>query len=86
MATDNIRLGAGLVSHQAIKFNGDGIGENFKVNAAAGTIFEIAYYGVGFSYTIMNYKDDMGTSYSANSFGIIFSGVLPKRKQTTSTP
>ncbi|WP_242919456.1 hypothetical protein [Pontibacter liquoris] len=82
MATDKIRLGAGIVTHQAIKFNADGIGENLTFKAAAGPVFEVAYSGIGLSYTIMKYQDNAHTSYAANAIGVTFSGVLPRITQT----
>jgi hypothetical protein len=79
MITDKLRCGAGLASHQNIKFNADGIMDNISFGSANGPIFEIAYHGIGLSYTAMTYKDSDNVSYSANSIGIIFSGVFPKR-------
>lgn len=79
MAHKHVRLGAGIVSHQAIKLNADGIGENVTFDAAAGPIFEVAYRGIGLSYTIMNYKDHANNTYSANAIGLTISGVLPRR-------
>ncbi|MER2998407.1 hypothetical protein [Pontibacter populi] len=80
MATEKIRLGAGVVKHQAIKLNADGIGKNMEFDGSTGAIFEIAYSGIGVSYTIMNYKDQDNNTYSANALGVTISGVLPKRK------
>lgn len=79
MAHKNVRLGAGLVTHQAIKFHADGIGDNIAFNAATGPVFEVAYRGVGLSYTIMTYKDKANHTYAANAVGLTVSGVLPKR-------
>jgi hypothetical protein len=47
-----------------------------------GPVFEIAYYGVGISFTALQYKDQNNKSYSANAFGITFSGVIPGKKHT----
>ncbi|WP_242926289.1 hypothetical protein [Pontibacter vulgaris] len=80
MATDKIRLGAGLVTHQAIRFKADGIGEDMTFKGASGPVFEVAYSIVGISYTAMKYTDQTNTTYSANSIGITFSGVFNKRK------
>ena len=80
MATEKIRLGAGLVSHQAIKFNGGGINEDIELDGSTGAVFEIAYSNFGISYTIMEYKDKANNAYSANAFGVTISGVLPRRK------
>lgn len=79
MAHKNVRLGAGLVTHQAIKFHADGIGDNMTFDAATGPVFEVAYRGIGLSYTAMTYKDQTNHTYSANAIGLTVSGVLPKR-------
>jgi hypothetical protein len=78
MIDDSWRIGAGLASHQAIRFNAGGIGQNFKLTSPAGPIFEIAYKGIGLSYTMLTYSDELGVAYKANSIGLTFSGVLPK--------
>ncbi|WP_345163535.1 hypothetical protein [Nibribacter koreensis] len=78
MATDKIRLGAGLASHQSITFKTDGIGQDFELKGSTGAIFEVAYSFIGVSYTAMTYKDKYSNSYSANNIGITFSGVFPK--------
>ncbi|WP_461490452.1 hypothetical protein [Pontibacter sp. HJ8] len=80
MASDKFRLGAGIVTHRGIRFNSDGVGENLKLNAATGPVFEVAYSVVGLSYTAMKYQDEAGGTYSANAIGITISGVLPRRK------
>ncbi|WP_198001465.1 hypothetical protein [Nibribacter ruber] len=79
MATEKIRIGAGLASHQSITFKTDGLSEDFEFKGANGAIFEIAYSFIGLSYTLMDYKDQFNNSYSANSIGLTFSGVFPKR-------
>jgi len=80
MVTEKIRLGAGVVKHNAIKLNTDGIGKNMDFKGGTGCIFEIAYSNFGLSYTIMEYKDGANNPYSANAFGLTISGVLPRRK------
>jgi hypothetical protein len=79
MATDKIRLGAGLVTHQAVRFNAGGIGENMKFKGAVGPTFEVAYSIVGLSYTAMKYTDQENYSYSANAIGVTISGVFPRK-------
>ncbi|AKQ45941.1 hypothetical protein TH63_10260 [Rufibacter radiotolerans] len=79
MATDKIRLSAGLASHQSVTFKTDGIGQDFDLKGGTGPIFEVAYGVVGLSYTIMNYQDQNNTTYSANAIGVTISGVFPKR-------
>ena len=81
MATDKIRLSAGLAMHQSINFKTDNLGTDLKIKNASGPIFEIAYSGFGLIYTSMKYVDQYKTSYSANSIGISISGTFPRRKQ-----
>jgi len=80
MATKKIRLGAGLVTHQLIRFNADNFGEDIKFKGASGPIFEIAYREFGLSYTIMKYTDQADRTYSANSIGVTISAALDKLK------
>ena len=80
MATEKLRFSAGLVTHAGIKFNSGGLGGNMTYKSNVGPVFEIAYYGVGISFTALQYKDQNNKSYSANAFGITFSGVIPGKK------
>lgn len=79
MVAEKLRLGAGIASHQAIRFKADGFGEDIKLRSTPGPVFEIAYSGIGLTYTAMNYKDQANEKYSANAVGISFTLVLPKR-------
>jgi hypothetical protein len=77
MAAKKLRLGAGLVTHSGIKFNSGGLGGDMTYKSNLGPVFEIAYHGVGISYTALKYTDEVNKSYSANVFGVTFSGVIP---------
>jgi hypothetical protein len=79
LAAKKLRLSAGLANHQAIQFKADGIGEDIKLKSATGPIFEVAYHGVGITYTAMKYKDHENLSYSANAIGVSFTTTIPKR-------
>lgn len=76
MAAPKLRLGAGIVTHTGVRFNSGGLADNFIFKSNAGPVFEIAYYSIGLSYTALKYTNQ-NNSYSANAFGITFSGVLP---------
>lgn len=76
---DDWRIGAGIVSHQAIRFNSGGIGRDFALTSPAGPVIEVAYKGIGLSYTMLTYSDELNTTYSANAIGLTFSGVVPRR-------
>ncbi len=79
MAAPQFRIGAGVVSHQAIHFNAGGLGDNISYKSASGPVFELAYGVAGLSYTAMSYKDDTNTSYSANAVSFSFTFTLPNR-------
>lgn len=79
MVINKLRLGAGLVTHRAIRFKADGIMKDVTFESATGPTFEAAYSGIGLTYTAMTYKDQDKNAYSANSIGLSFSLVLPKR-------
>lgn len=77
---DTWRAAVGIAFHNNIRFNADGIGNDFSLNNASGPFVEIAYKWIGISYTSMTYEDEFGDAYSANSINVTFSGVIPKRK------
>jgi hypothetical protein len=75
MITEKIRIGAGFVTHQSIRFKADNIGKDITFNSANGPIFEIAYSHFGLTYTHMKYKDNLAVSYAANCIGLTISGI-----------
>lgn len=77
MVANKLRLGGGLALHRNIQFKADGIGPDIKFNGASGPVFEIAYSGVGLSYTSMTYSDQNKNAYSANAIGLTFSLTIP---------
>lgn len=79
MATPKLRVGAGWSMHRNIQFKTDGLGGDYKLKPASGPTFEIAYAGVGLTYTAMTYKDQSNQSYSANAVGISFSITIPEK-------
>ncbi|MBL7870883.1 MAG: hypothetical protein JNM78_04685 [Cyclobacteriaceae bacterium] len=84
MATDKLRLSAGLVTHTGVKFNSGGLGGNMTFKSNVGPVFEVAFYGVGISFTTLHYIDQNNKSYSANAYGVTFSGVIPGMKKKSS--
>ena len=80
MVAPKLRIGGGVVTHRGIKFNADGIGDDLKFNGATGPMFEIAYSGVGLSYTAMKYTDEENNSYKANAIGLSFTLTVPNKK------
>ena len=79
MATQKLRVGAGLATHQAIRFKADGIGQDITFGGATGPTFEVAYRGIGLTYTAMTYKDQDKHTYSANAIGLSLSLTIPER-------
>ncbi len=80
MAAKKLRIGAGLVTHRNIRFKADGIGDDMAFHPATGPVFEIAYSGIGLSYTPMTYKDMRNNIYSANAVGLTFTFAIPGDK------
>ncbi len=80
MYQEDWRIGAGIVSHQAIRFNAGGLGNNFKLSSPAGLVVEVAYKGIGLSYTKLTYEDEFGIFYGANAIGLTFSGIVSGRR------
>ena len=64
------RLGVGVVRHNGIKFDADGIGDNLDFDDATGYTIEAGWKWVLLSYTGMDYTDEFGQDYSADSFGV----------------
>jgi hypothetical protein len=79
MATKKLRLGGGLAMHRNIRFKADGIGQDILFNGASGPTFEVAYSGIGLTYTAMTYQDQAKHSYSANAIGLSFSLTVPNK-------
>jgi hypothetical protein len=79
MATKKLRFGAGIATHQAIRFKTDGIGQDMSFEGATGPTFEVAYSGIGLTYTAITYKDHDKHQYSANAIGLSFTIAIPKR-------
>lgn len=79
MATKELRFGAGVASHQAIRFKADGIGEDITFRNALGPTVELAYSVIGLTYTAMTYRDQADKKYSANAIGVSITFALPKR-------
>jgi hypothetical protein len=79
MIAKKLRIGAGVATHRAIKFNTDGIAGDIKFDGATGPMFELAYAGIGLRYTAMKYKDQANYTYSANAIGLSFSLTVPNK-------
>ena len=77
MFTDKWGVGAGLASHQNIRFKADGIGEDISFKGATGPRFEIAYRGISLTYTAMNYQDNYDQTYGANAVGLWYMLTIP---------
>jgi hypothetical protein len=77
MALPKLRIGAGWVTHQSITFKADGLGRDVTFSPSNGAVMEVAYAGVGLSYTLMRYRDQDNNVYSANAIGLIFSIAIP---------
>ena len=79
MATKRLRLGAGLTSHQAVRFKSGGYADDLTLRAAIGPTVELAYGVIGVTYTSMSYLDQTDEKYSANAIGVSLTLAFPKR-------
>lgn len=79
MVANKFRIGGGLAMHSNIKFRTDGLGQDMDFDGASGPTFEVAYSGIGLSYTAMTYKDKAKNVYSANAIGLTFSLTIPNQ-------
>lgn len=76
---EDFRLGVGITSHQNVRLKGDGFVEDIDFKGTLGTRFEIGYKWVAVTYTILDYKSEMGQKISANSLGLSFSYVFSNK-------
>lgn len=67
-------LGAGVVHHTGMKFHTDGLGPNIKFDDATGYTIEAGWSFISLNYTFIDYKDDLGSKFDANTIGISFTG------------
>lgn len=74
-------IAAGAVTHQAIKFNAGGIGQDLSFTGTVSPTVELGYSGISFVFTPMTYKDQAGTSYNAGSAGLAFNVPVRRRKR-----
>ncbi|WP_051362371.1 hypothetical protein [Solimonas soli] len=67
---NGVRLGAGGAWHTGIKFHGDDIAPNVKFDDAFGVSLEAGWRWFVARYTSMDYKDEFGNKYDADSYGL----------------
>jgi hypothetical protein len=72
-------IAAGAVTHQSIRFNAGGIGQDQQFTGTLSPTFELGYSAVSFVFTPMTYKDEAGASYKAGSAGLAFN--VPVRRK-----
>jgi hypothetical protein len=73
-------IGAGVVRHAAVKFNGDGLLADSDLTASTGATVEVAWRWVVLTYTSINYTAPSGTKLNAGSVGASVRWVY-RRKQ-----
>ena len=76
---EDFRLGVGITSHQSVRFKGDGFVQDIDFKVALGTRFEVGYKWVAITYTLIDYKAEMGEKISANSIGLSLSYAFPNK-------
>ncbi|WP_020570510.1 hypothetical protein [Neolewinella persica] len=70
--TDNIRVGAGVLTDRNIRFNGDGLGENAEYDPSFGLKFEVGWRNLALGYTRMNYNRFGDRERCAGGFGLTY--------------
>lgn len=67
---NGVRLGGGGIWQTGIKFHGGGLGPNVDFDNSLGYTLEVGWRWIVASYTGMDYKDEFGGKYKADSYGI----------------
>lgn len=75
---DDFRLGVGVTTHMNVKFKGDGFVSDVDFTSSVGPRVEFGYKWIALTYTAINYKDEIGQSFSASSIGASVSLTFPK--------
>ena len=65
-------VGAGLVRHTGIQLDGDGFGPDVDFDDATGVTAELGWRWIGLTYTKIDYEDEFGAQWDANSVGLSF--------------
>lgn len=71
------RVGAGLVHHARIRFEGDGFLPDLAFDGATGATVEAGWRYVALTYTWLRYRDAYDNRYNAGSPGVALTYVLP---------
>ena len=74
-------ISAGIVSHQAVRFNAGGLGQNANLNSILGATVELGYKMVSLSVTPMTYMEPGASSYDATGIGLFFHVPIKSRKK-----
>lgn len=67
---NDFHIGIGGVTHQGIKFESDGVGEDAEFDDAYGVTASLGWRWVSLSYTDIDYKDEGGNKFDASNFGL----------------
>lgn len=65
-------VGAGLTQHTGIKLDGDGFGPDVDFDDATGITAELGWKWIGLTYTQIEYEDEFGGKWDADSVGLSF--------------
>lgn len=65
-------VGAGLVQHTGVKLDGDGFGPDVDFDDATGITAELGWRWIGLTYTKIDYEDEFGGEWDADSVGLSF--------------
>lgn len=80
LVTDDIRVGVGAITQQAVRFKGDGFVPDLDLSSNIGPRFELGYKWIALTYSALNYLTEADESVNASSIGIALSFALPTNK------
>lgn len=76
---DDVRFGVGATSHLGVRFQGNDFLPNKDYRSSTGPRFEVGYKWIAITYTVLKYTDDAAEQFRGDSFGIMFSFLIPNK-------
>ncbi|SFO67324.1 hypothetical protein SAMN04488519_11145 [Algoriphagus ornithinivorans] len=76
---ENFRLGAGITSHQLVRFKGDGFVADDKMKSNLGGKVEFGYKWIALTYSALQYSTSSGEELSGSSVGLVVSFTVPAK-------
>ncbi|GAB2495756.1 hypothetical protein [Algoriphagus taiwanensis] len=74
---ENFRFGAGITTHQSVRFKGDGFVPDADMTSNLGARFEFGYKWIALTYTSIKYTLPNSEVLSGSSIGVALSFTIP---------